>query len=54
MKVLVERLSYVRNKLKEFWMKESVQSTKAMGFSSPAILQFDDAIFSDEIAYKNY
>lgn len=52
MKVLVERLSYVRNKLREFWMRESVKVQKAMGFSSPAILQFDDAIFSDEISYK--
>lgn len=52
MKVLVERLNYVRSKLKDFWMKESVKIQKAMGFSSPAILQFDDAIFSDEISYK--
>ena len=52
MKVLVERLSYVRNKLKEFWMRESVKIQKAMGFSSCGILQFDDAIFSDEISYK--
>jgi hypothetical protein len=52
MKVLVERLTYVRNKLRDFWMKESVKVQKAMGFSSPAILQFDDAIFSDEISYK--
>lgn len=52
MKVLVERLSYVRNKLLEFWNKEARLIQKAMGFSSPAQLQFDDAIFSDEVAYK--
>lgn len=52
MKVLVERLSYVRNKLIDFWNRESRLIQKAMGFSSAAKIQFDDAIFSDEIAYK--
>ena len=52
MKVLVERLSYIRNKLIDFWSKESRKIQKAMGFSSPAVLSFDDAIFSDEISYK--
>lgn len=52
MKVLVERLSYIRNKLTDFWMGESKKIQKAMGFSSPAIVTFDDAVFSDEISYK--
>lgn len=52
LKVMVERLSYIRNKLIDFWMGESRKIQKAMGFSSPAQLVFDDAIFSDEVAYK--
>jgi len=52
MKVLVERLAYVRNKLIDFWTRESRIIQKAMGFSTPAKIQFDDAIFSDEISYK--
>lgn len=52
MKVLVERLAYIREKLTDFWMNESRKVQKAMGFSSPAVISFDDAIFSDEISYK--
>jgi hypothetical protein len=52
MKVLVERLSYIRNKLMSFWSEQARVIQKAMGFTSPAILSFDDAIFSDEISYK--
>ena len=53
LKVLVERLSYVRNKLREFWTCEAKKVQKAMGFTAPAELEFDDAIFSDELQYKN-
>lgn len=52
MKVLIEKLNYLRNKLTEFWTKEAKQVQKAMGFSSPAQLVFDDAILSDEAQYK--
>jgi hypothetical protein len=52
MKVLIEKLNYLRNKLTEFWTKEAKQIQKAMGFSSPAQLVFDDAILSDEAQYK--
>lgn len=52
LKVMVERLNYLRSKLTSFWMGESKKIQKAMGFSSPAQLTFDDAIFSDEVAYK--
>lgn len=52
MKVLVERLSYIRNKLMSFWSEQARVIQKAMGFTSPAVLSFDDAIFSDEISYK--
>lgn len=52
MKVLVERLAYIREKLTDFWMSEARKVQKAMGFSSPAVISFDDAIFSDEISYK--
>lgn len=52
MKVLVERLSYARNLLVDFWTKEARLIQKAMGFATPAIIEFDDAIFSDEVSYK--
>ena len=52
MKVLVERLAYIREQLTDFWMGESKKIQMAMGFSSPAVISFDDAIFSDEISYK--
>ena len=52
MKVLVDRLNYVRQKLIRFWHKEAKKIQKTMGFSSPAILNFDDAIVSDEGQYK--
>lgn len=48
MKVLVDRLDYLRQKLKKFWTKEAKKLQRAMGFSSPAKLSFDDAIVSDE------
>lgn len=52
MKVLIEKLNYLRNKLTEFWNHEAKIVQKAMGFSSPAMLVFDDAILSDEAQYK--
>jgi hypothetical protein len=52
MKVLIEKLNYLRNKLTEFWACEAKIVQKAMGFSSPAKLIFDDAILSDEAQYK--
>ena len=52
MKVLIEKLNYLRNKLTEFWTHEAKIVQKAMGFSSPAKLVFDDAILSDEAQYK--
>jgi len=52
MKVLIEKLNYLRHKLTEFWNHEAKIVQKAMGFSSPATLVFDDAILSDEAQYK--
>jgi hypothetical protein len=52
LKVMVERLNYLRSKLVDFWTMESRKIQKAMGFSSPAKIVFDDAVFSDEVAYK--
>jgi hypothetical protein len=52
MKVLIEKLNYLRNKLKEFWTNEAKIVQKAMGFPSPAKLVFDDAILADEASYK--
>lgn len=52
MKVLIEKLNYLRSKLADFWTEEAKIVQKAMGFSSPAKLVFDDAILSDEGQYK--
>lgn len=52
MKVLIEKLNYLRNKLTEFWTEEAKVVQKAMGFSSPASITYDDAILSDEAQYK--
>lgn len=52
MKVLIEKLNYLRNKLTEFWEHEAKIVQKAMGFTSPAQLVFDDAILADEASYK--
>lgn len=52
MKVLIEKLNYLRNKLTEFWEHEAKIVQKAMGFPSPAKLVFDDAILADEASYK--
>ncbi|MDZ4785608.1 MAG: hypothetical protein SGJ02_05970, partial [bacterium] len=52
MKVLIEKLNYLRNKLTDFWTDEAKAVQKAMGFPSPAKLIFDDAILSDENQYQ--
>jgi hypothetical protein len=52
MKVLIEKLNYLRSKLVDFWTEEAKVVQKAMGFSHPAKLVFDDAILSDEGQYK--
>lgn len=52
MKVLIEKLNYLRSKLTDFWTEQAKIVQKAMGFSSPAKIVFDDAILSDEGQYK--
>lgn len=52
MKVLIEKLNYLRTKLISFWSEEAKVVQKAMGFSSPAKIVFDDAILADESQYK--
>jgi len=51
-KTLVERLEYGRDKLVEFWTTQLEKVAKAMGFSSPAKVVFDNMILSDESAEK--
>jgi len=53
MKIFVERLNYIRMKLKEFLMTESKVVQSAMGFSTPAVPVFEDAIVSDENNYHS-
>lgn len=53
MKIFIERLNYIRMKLKEFLMRESKIVQLAMGFSSPAVPVFEDAIVSDENNYHS-
>jgi hypothetical protein len=52
MKTLLERLNYGRMLLKKFWEEEFVVIQKAMGFSKPAVLEFDQAILADDAAEK--
>lgn len=51
-KTLVERLEYGRDKLVEFWTSQLEKVAKAMGFSTPAKVVFDNMILSDESAEK--
>ena len=53
MKTLIERLNYGRNLLKKFWNLEFIRVQKAVGFSKPAILHFDEALIADEVQEKN-
>lgn len=48
MQTLTERLEYGRSILCDFWNKEIKQVQKAMGFTSPAKVQFDRITFGDE------
>ena len=52
LKTLIKRLQYGRIKLREFWMGEIVRIQKAMGFSKPASISFDDMNLEDEDAEK--
>lgn len=53
LKTLVERLEYGRDLLVHFWTQEIRRVQKAMGFSSPAIMQFSSMNLSDDVAEKN-
>lgn len=48
MQTLTERLEYGRSVLCDFWNKEIKQVQRAMGFTSPAKVQFDRISFGDE------
>ena len=52
LKVLIERLEYGRQILKQFWTKEIEIVQRAMGFRVPAQIRFDSIILSDESAAK--
>lgn len=53
MKIMVQRLKYMRQLLIDFWKKEFKIVQKAMGFSSPAILVFDYSLTDDEATVMN-
>ena len=48
MQTLIERLEYGRTILTDFWNNELKQIQLAMGFTSPAKVQFDRITFGDE------
>jgi len=52
MKTILERLNYGRNLLEKFWKEEFISIQKSMGFSKPAVLEFDQAIIADDAAEK--
>jgi hypothetical protein len=51
-KVLVERLEYVRGLLQDFWESELKDIQKAMGWKTPGHVVFDFAALSDEATVK--
>jgi hypothetical protein len=53
LKTLIEKLEYGRDILCKFWKEQFEIVAKAMGFSSPAELEFDHMVLSDEVAAKN-
>ncbi len=49
---MIQRLEYVRGKIREFWEQELNLMQQALGFASPARIQFDIMTLSDEAAQK--
>jgi len=52
LKTLIERLNYGRNLLVNFWNEEIKIVQKAMGFTKPAVIEFDNMVLTDEAAEK--
>lgn len=52
MKTLIERLNYIRKKVKEFWEKEAEHVRQTMGFKNAATIVFDEASLSDDSQEK--
>lgn len=52
-KVLIQRLKYVRKLLVDFWQGEFKLIQKAMGFDKPASLVFDYSLLDDEASILN-
>lgn len=49
---MIQRLEYVRGKIRDFWEQELHLVQQALGFASPAKIQFDMMTLSDEAAQK--
>lgn len=49
---MIQRLEYVRGKIREFWEQELSLLQQALGFQEPARIQFDMMVLSDEAAQK--
>lgn len=49
---MIQRLEYVRGKIRDFWEQELHLVQQALGFSTPAKIQFDMTTLSDEAAQK--
>lgn len=52
LKVLIERLNYVRSILTEFWEAEMRDFQQAMGFRQPAKVQFDYLMLDDDSSLR--
>jgi hypothetical protein len=52
LKTLIERLTYARNVLDDFWDREFYQLQRAMGHRKPAQRRYDMMSFSDEASEK--
>lgn len=53
-KTLVERLNYGRHILVTFWNNELKRVQKAMGFTKPGVVVFDNDVLADEQVYRNF
>lgn len=52
LKTLTQRLQYGRDVLEKFWNQEIIAVQKAMGFKTPAVIEFDRMDLSNEDAEK--
>lgn len=53
LKTLIERLEYGRQILMSFWRQEFKRVQKAMGFTAPAAIHYEEIMVSNEVQQRN-